>query len=341
MRFFEYVEEKRYFLILFIIMMLFITLMMMVSSDRDQLISNILYTNLGCIFLATIYIITGYFYHNSFYKQLNELIKSDEKEILEATPKPQNYEQELYMKLLKKVHNNYMDDIEKLHNEKKEHQDFIMSWIHEVKLPITASLLLMRNSAGKTVNYLVDKFEDELRKIENYVEQALYYSRIDSFSKDYFITEISLNQVIRESIKKHSKLFINKHINFTIWDEQRFVQSDSKWLGFIIDQIISNSLKYTNEGGSISFMFEENSKEKLLKIKDTGIGIKPEDIGRVFEKGFTGSTGRNYSQSTGMGLYLAKQMVLKLDHNISIQSEVGKYTKVNIHFPKVADYYLL
>ncbi|KAB3530288.1 HAMP domain-containing histidine kinase, partial [Alkaliphilus pronyensis] len=217
MNFFKYLEEKRYFLILFIIMMLFITLMMIVSTNREQLVSNILYTNLGCTFLASIYIVIGYFYHNSFYKQLNELIKSDEKEILEAAPKPQNYEQELHMQLLKKVHSNYMDDIEKLHNEKKEHQDFIMSWIHEVKLPITASLMLMKNSSGKTVDFLVDKFEDELHKIENYVEQALYYSRIDSFSKDYFITEISLNQVIRKSIKKHSKLFINKRINFTIW----------------------------------------------------------------------------------------------------------------------------
>lgn len=102
MKFLKYVEGKRYFLILFIIMMSFVTLMMMVSSNKEQLVGNIIYTNLGCIFLASIYIITGYFYHNSFYKQLNELINSDEKEILEAVPQPQNYEQELYMELLKK-----------------------------------------------------------------------------------------------------------------------------------------------------------------------------------------------------------------------------------------------
>lgn len=341
MKFIKYVEEKRYFLMLFIIMMLFVTIMMSVSSNKEQLASNIIYTNLGCILLSSIYIIAGYVYHNSFYKQLDELIKSPEKEILEAAPQPQNYNQELYMKLLKKVHNDYRNDIKMLHNEKKEHQDFIMSWVHEVKLPITASLMLMTNSRGKTVDYLIDKFEDELRKIENYVEQALYYSRIDSFSKDYFITEISLKQVILESIKKYSKLFINKGISFTIWDEQQFVQSDSKWLGFILNQIVSNSLKYTNDGGSISFLFEENSKEKLLQIRDTGIGITPEDIGRVFEKGFTGSTGRNYFQSTGMGLYLAKQMVLKLGHNISIQSEEGRYTTVTIHFSKTSNYYLL
>lgn len=341
MRFFQYIEEKRYFFLLYILLMIFVTLMMTLSLSREQLFGIILYTNIGCAFLASLYIIIGYFYHNSFYKQLNELIKSDEKEVLAATPKPQNYEQELYMKLLKKLHVTQLKELEKLYDEKKDHQDFIMSWIHEVKLPITASRLLMKNSTGKTVNYLTDKFEDEINKIDTYVEQALYYSRIDSFSKDYFITEVSLNQVIRESIKKYSKLFINKHISFTMWDKQQFVHSDSKWLGFVIDQIVANSLKYTNDGGAISFTFEESNKEKQLQIRDTGIGIKPEDISRVFEKGFTGSIERNHSKSTGMGLYLAKQMILKLGHDISIESGEGKYTKVNIHFPKITSYYQL
>ena len=189
------------------------------------------------------------------------------------------------------------------------------------------------------MDYLSDKFEDELNKIDNYVEQALYYSRIDSFSKDYFITEVSLNQVLIESVKKYSKLFINKHISFTMWNEQQFVYSDSKWLGFVIDQIVANALKYTNEGGSISFSYKENSKEKQLQIQDTGMGIKPEDISRVFEKGFTGSIGRNHSKSTGMGLYLAKKIAFKLGHNISIESEEEKYTNATIYFPKITNYY--
>ncbi len=109
-------------------------------------------------------------------------------------------------------------------------------------------------------------------------------------------------------------------------------------VGFVIDQVVANALKYTHAGGTISFMFEEDSTEKQLHIRDTGIGIKPEDISRVFEKGFTGASGRNDAKSTGMGLYLAKHMAVKLGHRISIQSEEGQYTQVTIHFPKMTNY---
>ncbi len=214
-----------------------------------------------------------------------------------------------------------------------------MSWIHEVKLPIAAGRLLIENSSGKSVDYLIDKFEDELQKIDKYVEQALYYSRINSFSKDYFITEVELSQIIKESIKKYSKLFINKRIRFTMFEEQHHVQTDRKWLSFIIDQVTTNALKYTNDGGRIDVRFEEDSKEKRLLIHDTGIGIPREDIHRVFEKGFTGSIGRTHTKSTGMGLYLAKQLALKLGHDLSIESETGKFTNVTIHFPKIRNYY--
>ncbi|WP_081799488.1 ATP-binding protein [Neobacillus jeddahensis] len=118
-----------------------------------------------------------------------------------------------------------------------------------------------------------------------------------------------------------------------------FVQSDSKWLGYMIDQIIANSLKYTNEGGLVSVHFEEDHKEKRLLIQDTGIGITPGDINRIFEKGFTGSIGRSHAKSTGIGLYLAKQLANKLGHDISIESEEGAFTKVVIHFPKIRNYY--
>ena len=128
--------------------MFFITLMMVLSSNGNHFISNILYTNLGCTFLMSIYIIVGYFYHNTFYRQLNELVKSDRVEVLAAIPKPQTYEQKLYMHLIKKLHMKHLEALEKLHDEKKDHQDFIMSWIHEVKLPITASRLLIKNSTG-------------------------------------------------------------------------------------------------------------------------------------------------------------------------------------------------
>ncbi|QYR19103.1 sensor histidine kinase [Paenibacillus sp. sptzw28] len=335
----QYLKDKRYFIGLYILIMLFVSLIMLISASRQHAANNILYTNVGCFFIAAVYLMSGYYYRRTFYRELNDIIESGSAEIAAALPAAQNYQQAQYLELLKKLNDAHSMQLQQLHNEKRDHQDFIMSWIHEVKLPIAASRLLLENSTGKTVDYLVDKLEDELGKIDNYVEQALYYSRIDSFSKDYFITELELDQISKDSVKKYAKLFIDKHIRFTMSYGHHLVQSDRKWLGFIIDQIVSNCLKYTGEGGEISFRVEEDGNERRLLIQDTGIGIKQEDINRVFDKGFTGSNGRSHAKSTGMGLYLAKRMALKLGHDLSVQSEENSYTKLIIHFPKIRNYY--
>jgi signal transduction histidine kinase len=143
-----------------------------------------------------------------------------------------------------------------------------------------------------------------------------------------------LNQFIKESVKKYAKLFIHKQILFAMADEDVYVQTDSKWLSFIVDQIMVNALKYTVENGSIFCSLEEDKNEKRLVIQDTGVGIAQEDLPRIFEKGFTSSVVRSHAKSTGLGLYLAKQMTKKLDHDISIQSAKGEYIRVVLHFPK-------
>jgi signal transduction histidine kinase len=337
----QYLKDKRYFLLFYIISMLFISLILIVSVNKQHAINNLIYVHITCLFFALFYLIIGYYYRNSFFRKLSESIRNEQEEITTSLPLPQNYEQALYLKLLQRVHVEHSVQLQKLNNEMREHQDFILSWIHEVKLPIASSRLLMEQSTGKTVEVIVDKLEDELNKIDHYIEQALYYSRIDSFSKDYFITEVLIDQIIKESVKKHAKLFIHKRILFTMYEIPQFIQSDSKWLGFIIDQILSNSLKYTNQGGSITISFEEDDLEKRLLLQDSGIGIKSEDIQRVFEKGFTGSTGRSHIKSTGMGLYLAQKLAVKLGHHLSIQSKEGYYTKLYIHFPKIRSFQLM
>lgn len=340
MSLFKYINDKKYFILFYITTMSFVTIMMLVSTNSEHAIKTIMYTNGGCTLLAALYIVLGYYYHTALYKDLKEVVDSENTELFEVIREPRNNQQRLYITLLKKFRENYQNEVQVLHDEKKDYQDFIVSWIHEVKLPITASRLLMNNSDGKTVDYIVDKFEDEIDKIDNYVEQALYYSRIDSFSRDYFITEIQLNQTIKDSVKKYSKIFINKRISFSMFTEEEFVQGDSKWLAFIIDQVMANSLKYTNENGKISVSYEEDHEEKRLTIEDSGIGIKTEDISRVFEKGFTGTKLRGHSKSTGMGLYFAKQMCLKLGYDISIESEEDEYTKVTIRFPKIRNIFM-
>ncbi len=328
MSFTQYLFDKRFFLCLYAIIMSFVSLVMFFGSQH-----NILYTNFGCFCFIVTYLIIGYYQRNNFYKKLCETVD------FSVLPNPQTNEQTIYYTLLKKLHDEHLEQLQIFYDEKSEHQDFIMSWIHEIKLPISASRLLIENSNSKTIDYIVDKFEDELDKIDHYVEQALYYSRIDSFAKDYFIDELSLEKVVKHSIKKYAKMFITKRIRIKMDNSDTFVHSDFKWMSFIIDQIITNSLKYTDENGEIIIVIEEDIKEKRLLIQDTGIGIKTEDINRVFEKGFTGSTGRSHAKSTGMGLYLAKQLALKLGITLSIASEEGKYTKVVVHFPNIRNYY--
>lgn len=341
MSFFQYIKDKRYFLLLYAGMMGFISMIVALSVNTGHALGSVLYIQIVCSAFTAAYLLIGYVYRKSYYRKLQELIDLDREDWPVAAPEPQNSQQRLYLELFAKLHRHHERDLRKLNEEKIDHQEFIMSWIHEVKLPIAASRLLMENSTEETADSLADKLEDELDKIENYVEQALYYSRIDSFSKDYFITEEPLEAIIKTCAKKFAKTFINKQIRFHMEDIRQTIHTDRKWLGFILDQIVANALKYTDEGGNITFTVEEDRKEKRLNIVDTGIGIQPEDLHRVFEKGFTGSTGRSHPKSTGMGLYLAKQLAHKLGHHLSIRSEAGRYTSVTIHFPKTDTYYRL
>ncbi|MBU5346173.1 sensor histidine kinase [Paenibacillus lautus] len=341
MSFIQYIKDKRYFLMLYAGMMGFISIIMTLSFNPALVLGNLLYIHIVCFALVAAYLLIGYYYRRSYYRKLQQLIHLDREDWPVVAPEPQNLQQRLYLELFTKLHRQHERDLRKLNEEKIDHQEFILSWIHEVKLPIAASRLLMENSTGETADSLADKLEDELDKIENYVEQALYYSRIDSFSKDYFITEEPLDSIIKTCAKKFAKTFINKRIRFHMEDIRQTVHTDRKWLGFILDQIVANALKYTNEGGTITFTVEEDRQEKRMHIIDSGIGIQPEDLHRVFEKGFTGSIGRSHAKSTGMGLYLANQLVHKLGHHLSIQSEAGAYTKVTIHFPKTDTYHSL
>lgn len=340
MSFFQYLYKRRIFLITVLLSLLFVAMMMILNANHAYSTSDILYTLSGLTVIAVTGLIVEYARYRTHIRSLQAACKRDPDELIAALPEARNEEQELYTELIKNVYRDRDAQIQKLQEEQEDYRDFILSWIHEVKLPITAGYMLMRNSRGKSAEELVDKLEDEWHKVDHYVEQALYYSRIDSFSKDYHITEVSLNRITKASIKKFSKMFIQKRIRLSMWEEEAFVQSDGKWLAYILDQLVANALKYTDEGGTIAFFYEEDQKEKRLHIRDSGIGIKQEDIGRVFEKGFTGSNGRSANaKSTGMGLYLANQMARKLGARLSVRSQEGEYAEFAIHFSKGDGYF--
>lgn len=177
----------------------------------------------------------------------------------------------------------------------------------------------------------LDSFEDELFRIEEYVGMALQYQRVSSTENDFVLEKISLDGVIRDTIKKYAKIMIRRHIGINYSGTKKQVYTDEKWLAFILEQILSNAIKYTQQG----FVTIETAEEKdrfFITIKDTGIGIKAEDLPRVFEKGYTGYNGHADKKATGIGLYLCRQMADKLGHTIRMESELGKGTKVWIGF---------
>ncbi|MCY6371107.1 sensor histidine kinase [Clostridium ganghwense] len=335
----EYLIDKRYLVLFYIILMSFISAVIYLDPTVKVNVNNILYINFVSLVFFLLYLTGIYLFQKRYYNIITDIINNQEEGIIHSLPEPKTYEQNLYNQLLREISNEKDIQIQQLHEEKRENLEFTTTWVHEIKTPIAVSRLIMENSLEKNLDEVLDNLEDELDKIDNYVEQSLYYSRLDSFSKDYFITEIDLGKVVKEIVKKHAKTFINKKIRIEIEDSNLNVSTDKKWLTFIINQILSNSLKYTSECGRIKICFEKDEKEKKLIIEDNGIGIKSEDIRRVFDKGFTGHTGRQDYKSTGMGLYLAKKLARKLGHDITINSVYGEYTKVTIHFPKLIDYF--
>lgn len=233
---------------------------------------------------------------------------------------------------LKKKH---IRELNRIQERQREHYDFIVSWFHEIKTPIAVLRLLQQTDLD------ADSVREEIAKIENYVDQALYYAKLDSFNQDYDIQKCDIIRISKEIVKAHAKTFFSKKIRIDIQAESLEIRSDPKWLQFIVNQLITNSLKYTEAGGAITISAIETPQEKQLRIRDSGIGISRADLPRIFNRGFTGETGRTHSKSTGMGLYLAQQLSNKLGHYLTCHSEAGVYTEFALHFPLDEDPYFL
>lgn len=209
--------------------------------------------------------------------------------------------------------------------EKKELEEYYMLWAHQVKTPIAAMNLLLQSGEVKQ-----RELSAELFKIEQYVEMVLGYLRTEQMTSDLTLKEYDLLSVIRQAVRKYSRLFIIQKIKLNLEEMEYSMLTDEKWILFAIEQILSNALKYTNEGGSISIYMAKDRNDTLV-IEDTGIGISQEDLPRVVEKGFTGYNGRDHKKSTGLGLYLSREILKKLNHQLTLESEVGVGTKVFIY----------
>ena len=238
-----------------------------------------------------------------------------------------------YQELAKKLYQAKQELISKNRIAKKELLDYYGMWVHQIKTPIAALDILLQNT--ERMLYQLDEKEMmqkaisvsdmkmELFKIEQYVEMALNYLRVEDISSDLVFKKHELDDMVRQVIRKYAKIFISKKIKIDFKLTKACIVTDEKCFIFVLEQIISNALKYIKKGQIFIYM-----KEKSLVIEDTGIGIPAEDLPRIFEKGFTGYNGRENKKSTGIGLYLCKNIMDKLQWNITVDSEVGSGTKI-------------
>lgn len=284
----------------------------------------LIYTGSFCFLAALVASFSDFVNYRESYRKLKfleENILND----LDALPKSLDIRIDYYHKIIEKLY----EELEKLTQENRQKNtdmvDYYSMWVHQIKTPIAAMNFLLDNEE-------VDQkiLQQELFKIERYVEMVLTYIRLDSISSDYVITKINLDEVVKDSIKKYATIFINKKIKLNYVSHETMVISDKKWLSFAFEQILGNSVKYSSTGGEITIETYENK----LVIEDNGIGIKEEDLPRIFEKGFTGFNGRYEKKSSGLGLYLCKKTLDKLGHHIEISSKVGEGTRIEITFPK-------
>ena len=311
-----YIKQNIKVIFLFIV---FALVFGIVFSLYDLEIEAIYYSVMLCSFIGLIYIcinfINYYKKHIQLYKLQNEISIS-----LENLPSPKTLMEEDYTNLILTLNKEYKTYISKSDIAKSDMIDYYTMWVHQIKTPISAMKLLIQTSESEISSDL----SSELFKIEQYVEMVLSYIRLGSNKNDFVLKEYDLDNIVRQAIRKYAPLFIRKKINLDFQPTTYKVLTDEKWLVFVIEQLLSNAIKYTNKGKISIYPLED----KKLVIEDTGIGISKEDIPRIFDKGFTGYNGRTDKKATGLGLYLCKNILDKLSHKISIESEVGVKTKV-------------
>ena len=284
--------------------------------------------------LYMISIIIEYFKRKKFYNNLlNMLEELDEKYLITEIIKTPNFlEGQIFKNSLEQIDKSMLENVNKYKYMTEDYKEYIELWIHEIKIPIATSKMVIENNK----NAITKSIDEELDKVENYIEQALFYARSNTVEKDYYIRKVVLKEIVNESIKKNKSSLIQEKISIDIHDLEIEVNTDNKWIVFILNQIIQNSIKYRKKENSVIEIYANQGKENvILYIKDNGIGIKQGEITRVFEKGFTGTNGRlSNKKSTGIGLYLCKKLCNKLGIGIELNSVQNEGTEVKLVFPK-------
>ena len=323
MNFLDYLKYKRITIAAFILFAV-IVFACLTLSDIPALL--LLYPLILCTAAGLMFLIVGYLQYRRIYNEL-QMISSLRAEMIDALPQPHSPQDMQYHQIIRALCDEEMQKQTELTGRYNDLLDYYTAWTHQIKTPIAAMKLSFQNEDS----VLARQSLNDLKRVEQYVDMALTYLKLDSGDIDYVIQEHDLDDIIRQAIRNFAGEFIDRKIRLEYETIQYKVLTDDKWLAFVIEQILSNALKYTNEGTIRIYM-----EGSTLCISDTGIGIDASDSPRIFEKGFTGYNGRKDKRASGIGLYLCKRICVNLSHGISVESEVGTGTTIRIELEQTS-----
>ncbi|MEQ6855010.1 sensor histidine kinase [Lysinibacillus capsici] len=324
----EFFKEKQLAILFHLLSLLIISSVLYLYNENGSLVIVI---DLILLFFFFTPIIVKYYQLSKYYNEIKNISKQIKEKtyIADIVEEPPFFSGKFFYNILNEATKYMNDSMFSLKNSQRDYTDYIELWVHEIKTPITALKLIISNH--KTPENIL--IQEELLKIEGYVEQALYYARSSTLTQDYRIETFTLDKAVNLAIKSLSLSIIRANGSIYKDNLDLKVTSDSKWIIFILKQLIDNSIKYRHNPLKLSFIAKKVENGTLLLISDNGIGIASSDIERIFKRGFTGTNGRNYVKSTGMGLYLCETLCKKLGLRISVDSQEDTGTTFKIYFP--------
>lgn len=339
MSFFKYLRDQHLTIIFFAACLALTDFMLWLQPKEVMPWHDLLYLNLllGLFFCG--FLVATYWHQRQWYLQINSRYQAKAAGLNWRLEQPQTFAQQQVVTYVNQLLDYHQQSLAQLLRQNQDQKEFIASWVHDIKVPLAALQMLNESYQDRLPEKINFQMTDELTRIDHYVEQVLYYSRLDAFSKDYLIQEHALKTIINQVVRDNATYFLHKKIHFQLNGKNLTVLTDEKWLYFILNQIIANSLKYTAPNGHITVNLSQTEQGVKLTITDDGIGIAPQDLKRIFDKGFTGNNGRQKAvKATGLGLYLAKQLSEKLGHQLTAQSTINQGTTLTLLFPFLSYY---
>lgn len=329
MKYLIFLKERGFIAAIFGWLLFSIEVFLLTISGGEWLMLYVGISIIGAFFLLTF---LEYRKIKRFYVEVTEIAEEmEEKYLVSELDLPVfNQEERLWKDFFHILCKSMKENVNKYERDMKDYKEYIELWIHEVKIPIASVSLMIENHRAQ----IPEGLESEMNKIQAYTEQALFYARSNDVEKDYFIKKLNLKEEVDEVLLRNRRELIRSKTVMNLHDLAYYIYSDGKWLNFILNQIIGNSIKYATNSLELEIYAVENTESIDLFVKDNGKGIKEEELGRIFDKGFTGSNGRDNKKATGIGLYLCKKLCNRLGLNIRAYSQYEKEFTVVITFPK-------